>query len=135
MAQYACPVLTSGMQGPLVRETIHWSILLLLAGKIASAADLACQRLKTLEAACRGVKPEVLRAMELVPPEKASLSSTGELWRVGCHASEESKVFNRVGGRDSEKGKFKGKEKDRDRGDKGKDKGKGKKDRKEDSKK
>lgn len=73
--------------------------------------------------------------MELVPPEKASLSSTGELWRAGRHASEESKVFNKVGGKDYEKGKSKAKERDRDKGEKGREKGKGKKDKKEDFKK
>ena len=133
MAQYARQCLTTGMQGPLLRETVHWSILLdlLLAGKIASAADLACQRLKTLEAVCKGVRADVLRAMELVPPEKSSLASTGELWRAGRHASEEVKVFNKVGGKESDKGKYKSKDRDKEKGEKGKEKGKGKKDKKD----
>lgn len=71
----------------------------LWAGRVAAGADLACVG--------RGARSDVLRALELVPPEKTSVASMGEIWRAGRFANEECKAYNRAGGKDSETGKNK----------------------------
>ena len=103
---------------------------LLLTGQVAAAADLGAQRLKALEGHSKGMKPELLRQLELVAQEKPSLSSTTEIMKAGRQANEEMKVMQKASYRDtSEKGK--GPWRDwRDRFDKGEKTGKGEKGKK-----
>ena len=101
-------ILTPSMSGPVARESHHWGLLLdlLLSGQVAAAADLAAQRLKALEGHAKGMKPELLRQLELVAQEKPSLASTTEIMKAGRQANEEVKVLQKASSRDtSEKGK------------------------------
>ena len=97
---------------------------------MAGAADLAAQRLKALEGHSKGMKPELLRQLELVAQEKPSLTSTTEIMKAGRQANEEVKVLQKASTRDtSEKGK--GQWKDwREKLDRGEKSGKGDKGRK-----
>ena len=130
--QYVRQILMPSMSGPVARETHHWgpTLDLLLTGQVAAAADLGAQRLKALEGHSKGMKPELLRQLELVAQEKPSLSSTTEIMKAGRQANEEMKVMQKASYRDaSEKGK--GPWRDwRDRFDKGEKTGKGEKGKK-----
>jgi hypothetical protein len=117
------------------RESHHWAMLLdlLIKGEIARAADLGCQRLKSLEGYAKGVTLDVARNLELVPLERTSLASPTETMQTGRVAAEELKIAQRTrytpkwgepsgsyqGG--GKKGKTKGE------GKKGRQEGKGKK--------
>ena len=120
------------MSGPVARESHHWGLLLdlLLSGQVAAAADLAAQRLKALEGHSKGMKPELLRQLELVAQEKPSLTSTTEIMKAGRQANEEVKVLQKASSRDaSEKGK--GQWRDwREKIDRGEKSGKGEKGKK-----
>ena len=108
VTQYVRQVLMPTMSGPVARESHHWGLLLdlLLTGQVAAAADLGAQRLKALEGHAKGMKPELLRQLELVAQEKPSLSSSAEIMKAGRQANEEQKVLQRASVRDSqEKGK------------------------------
>ena len=98
LVQYYRAHLQPVMTPALSREAHHWSLLvdLLLKGEIARGCDLACQRLKSLEAYAKGVVLDISRQLELVPPEKASLTSLTETNQAGKLAQEESKVMQRV---------------------------------------
>ncbi|CAK8987344.1 Uncharacterized protein SCF082_LOCUS930 [Durusdinium trenchii] len=106
--QYVRQVLMPTMSGPVARESHHWGLLLdlLLTGQVAAAADLGAQRLKALEGHSKGMKPELLRQLELVAQERPSLSSTTEIMKAGRQANEEQKVLQKASFRESqEKGK------------------------------
>ena len=133
VTQYVRQILMPAMMsGPVARESHHCGLLLdlLLSGQVAGAADLAAQRLKALEGHSKGMKPELLRQLELVAQEKPSLTSTTEIMKAGRQANEEVKVLQKASTRDtSEKGK--GQWKDwREKFDRGEKSGKGDKGRK-----
>eukprot|EP00435_Cladocopium_sp_Y103_P025411 s123_g6.t1 len=98
MTQYYRTTLQPAMRPALSRECHHWSMMvdLLLQGEPARAADLGCQRLKSLEAYSRGVHLEVSRNLELVPPERSSLAGQAETSQAGKLAAEESKVASKT---------------------------------------
>lgn len=140
VTQYVRQVLMPSMSGPVARESHHWGLLLdlLLTGQVASAADLGAQRLKALEGHSKGMKPELLRQLELVAQERPSLSSTTEIMKAGRQANEEQKVLQRASMRDPpEKGKGQWRDwRDRnEKGDKGGKQEKGKKGKSEGKKK
>ena len=106
--QYVRQILMPTMSGPVAREPHHWGLLLdlLLTGQVAAAADLGAQRLKALEGHAKGMKPELLRQLELVAQERPSLSSATEIMKAGRQASEEQKVLQKASVRDGQdKGK------------------------------
>jgi hypothetical protein len=135
MVQYFKNHLQPVMTPAVSRESHHWAMLLdlLIKGEIARAADLGCQRLKSLEGYAKGVTLDVARNLELVPLERTSLASPTETMQTGRVAAEELKIAQRTrytlkwgepsgsyqGG--GKKGKTKGE------GKKGRQEGKGKK--------
>eukprot|EP00435_Cladocopium_sp_Y103_P065549 s527_g27.t1 len=94
MTQYYRSNLQPIMGPALSRECHHWALMLdlLLQGEAARAADLGCQRLKSLESYARGTTLDVARHLELVPPEKPALAGQAETSQAGKLALEESKI-------------------------------------------
>ena len=142
MVQYFRGNLQPHMTPALQRESHHWAMLLdlLIRGEVARGCDLAAQRLKSLESYARGVTLDITRHLELVPNERATLTTATETNLAGKQATEESKLQakTRYSGKGAEttpyqfqgkKGKAKGDGK-KGRGD-GKNQRKGKEDEKD----
>ena len=125
MVQYFRANMQGSMTPALARESHHWAMLidLLLKGEIARGCDLACQRLKSLESYSRGTLLDISRNLELLPPERASLTTQTEAAKAGKLAAEETKFNQRTRfsgkGAEASGGAYGGK--------KGKSKGEGKK--------
>ena len=98
MMQYYRSSLQPGMSPALSRETMHWCSLIdmMLEGEIARSLDLACQRVKSLESLSKGVQADVARKLELIPPERESLTSQGEYLAAGRQHNEEDKINKKV---------------------------------------
>ena len=98
LTQYFRASLQPVMSPALSRESLHWATLvdLLLQGETARATDLACQRLKGLEAYAKGVHIDVSRRLELIPGEKESLTRPSEVSQAGKEVAEEDKVHKRT---------------------------------------
>ena len=98
MVQYYRANLQPTMGPALSRESHHWAMLvdLLVQGEIARGCDLACQRLKSLESFSKGVALDVSRHLELVPQDKASLTTATEQTVAGKIASEEQKLHSKT---------------------------------------
>ena len=140
VTQYVRQVLMPTMSGPVARESHHWGLLLdlLLTGQVAAAADLGAQRLKALEGHAKGMKPELLRQLELVAQERPSLSSATEIMKAGKQANEEQKVLQKATsreGQDKGKGQWSEWKPRFEKGEKGGKQDKGKKGKSEGKKK
>ena len=127
--QYFRAHLQQQMGAALARESLHLATIidLSLRGRIASALDVAGQRLKALEAMSRGTAFDIARRLELVGADRPSLVSVPEAGAAGREVQTEDRVVKRNTGRwfwedrDSSKG---GKGKDKGKRDKGKGDGK-----------
>ena len=115
--QYFRAHLQQQMGVALARESLHLATIidLCLRGRIASALDVAGQRLKALEAMSRGTAIDIARRLELVGPDRPSLVEAGA-------AGKEMQIEDRVVKRNT--GRWSWEERDFYRGGKGKEKGK-----------
>lgn len=135
--QYFRGQLQSRLAGGPGREalTLCWALDLLVQGKIAACGDCLAQRIKALEMISGGATWSVAQRLEVVPPDKAQLSSRGEQQIAVKESKEEMKTRNQAKGKD--KGKSEGYPSWRNpKGEgKGKEKSKGKKGDREEGKK
>lgn len=133
-SQYWRMVLGPKMSGPMGRETQTLCYLqdLILQGRIAAAADVVTQRLKSLEQVCAGGQYQITQRQELVPMEVTYMTSPAEALAVSRLHKEEQRARASTARpwerrteweRRGEENKGKGKTKD------GKSKGKGKNDK------
>ncbi len=90
-SQYWRLILDSKASSPMSREmqTLSYIQDLLLQGRVASAADVVTQRLKSLEQTASGGDYRVSLKQELVPVDASSMSSTKETMEASRLQREE----------------------------------------------
>jgi hypothetical protein len=129
--QYYRGQLSNRLSGGAAREalTLSWALDLALQGKMAQTADCLSQRLKSLELVAGGATWSVAQRVEVVPMERARLSSRAEAQAAAKEDKEELKTRQMSKGKDKGKGDFSpGLWRAGSKGDqKGKERGKGKK--------
>eukprot|EP00438_Fugacium_kawagutii_P014625 Skav234626 [mRNA] locus=scaffold171:88028:89164:- [translate_table: standard] len=136
--QYFRNHLQRKLAGGAMREALNlcWSVDLLLRGHVAAATDTLLQRVKALELIGGGAAWTVAQRIELVPPEKAQLSSRGETQQAVREQQAEQKVKSQTKGKEKGKMEGYGSWKGQSKGEgKTKDRGKGKKGDREEGKK
>jgi len=103
--QYYRSQLVNKLSGGAAREglTLSWALDLALQGRVAELADCLAQRLKSVEMTASGSSWMVSQRVEVVPPEKGSLSTRAEAQEAAKETKEELKVKGMTKGR--EKGK------------------------------
>lgn len=133
--QHMMPKLSGGASREAL--SLSWILDALLLGKVALAADGAAQRLKSLDMIGGGSAWQIAQRIELLPAEKAALSSRTEAMSAVKESKEELRARQLSKGKERPKGEAGGSSSWKGSGRGGRDggKGKGKRNEKEDAKK
>ena len=84
--------------------TLSQALDSLLLGKVASTADILCQRIKCVESLAKGCHWTVGRQLELIHSEQFSIAESSEALTAARKAKEEEKLRGQVGRGCSSKG-------------------------------
>lgn len=128
--QYLLPRASGGLRREV--ETLSCVADMMLMGRMAEAADMVCQRLKSLELNLQGQPWGTSQKVEVIPNVEAGVASRAEVQVAQKEAALDLKSKGSYSSWGKEKGKGKGKERDGGK-DKGKSKGKAKEEGKKSS--
>jgi hypothetical protein len=117
---YFRSVLSRRASGPQAREMLNISMALdhLIRGRVATAADILSQRLKSQESACHGTHWSISQRLEIPPVETEGLVARGELQNARKDEYDEAKTRWQAqvssGGKADGRGKSKSQKGDRE---------------------
>lgn len=92
--QYFRGQLATKMSPPMRREGLHlsYALDLMIQGRVAAAADVLSQRLKSLEGQSNGLHWTVTSQLEVVPQEQAMVATSQEAEEAARRAREEGRI-------------------------------------------